>query len=171
MRLVRREVAGREDPLIWGLRLIVGAGVPPRFHRPPPVGFLRRKEHVLAQIHKAPQLVEQRQLFGGVITVSKSAFADDVAVLLLNMGVVIRGVRAGASHENCSFSTPADQRLIDELATVVQTGHRIGQPVRDLGDRFDHPFMRPVPDRDVLGVQPVNTSVAVSVQACSPLRL
>ena len=75
-----REVAGLDYPLIRGFRIVVGPGISSRLHRPPPVGFLRRQEHVLAQIHEAPQLVEQYELGRGVVAVSKRAFADDVAV-------------------------------------------------------------------------------------------
>src|SRR5664279_1723652 len=141
------------QPLVRGLGFVVGAGVASGLGAAPPVGLPRGQEQVLAQVHIPPQLVEQRQLIGGVVAVAEGGLAHDVAVLLLHVRVVVGGVRPRAGHEDHPLGAPGDQGVVDELSAVVtvQPDHRVRQPVSDLRDGRNDPGVGAVADGDVHG--------------------
>lgn len=78
--------------------------------------------------------------------------AHHITVLLLDVGVVVGVVGAGAGEEQVTLGRPADQGLVDELAAVVAVDPRQAkrQPCLDERHRLEYPPVRAVLERDVL---------------------
>lgn len=104
--LLVAEDAAVDDALVGGAGRVVDAHALPVAVRSPADRLGGGGEQVQADADKAVELVEQPQLDRGVVAVVERVPAHDVAVLLLDVGVVVRAVGAGAGEEQVPVPRP-----------------------------------------------------------------
>lgn len=76
-------------------------------------------EQVQQQVGLRPQLVEQVELFGGVVSPVEREFSHDVVVPGLDGGLVVLPVRAAPGLFDVLVLEPVDELVVDGLRAVV----------------------------------------------------
>lgn len=86
---LRGEDSGIEDALVRSAGFVIGASLLAMSVRASTDRFRRRPEHLEPHSHQSIEIIQQLQLDGRVVTVVERVSAHDVAVLLLDVGIIV----------------------------------------------------------------------------------